>query len=182
MRLLHTRYTTQQCMDAGRPFSTVAALLGELAAAWLDAIGLLQNLQASARGTQGIDFFLALVRFLRVLRIFRLFQLGSRVSSEVNSRLMALACTLLSLIMISASLFLEIETAFGVSRAAAGRAVRCRTYQLGVPGLLAVGAAAPLLTCGSACCRTSIRTSPIIKPFTGALSQQPPLVSCMTQV
>lgn len=72
-------------------------------------------LQANARGAQGIDFFVALVRFLRMLRIFCLFQLGRRVTSEINSRLMTLVCTLLSLIMISASLFLEIETSYGVS-------------------------------------------------------------------
>jgi hypothetical protein len=98
----------------------------------------------AALSTQGIDFFLALVRFLRVLRIFRLFQLGSRVSSEVNSRLMALACTLLSLIMISASLFLEIETTYGVSRATASMAARCCMSQLVLSRAPRLGAATTL--------------------------------------
>jgi len=61
--------------------------------------------------------FEAMVRVLRVLRVFRIFRLGRRLHSEVQARLLMLACTLAAIIVTAASLFYEIETRFGVSTA-----------------------------------------------------------------
>jgi hypothetical protein len=63
----------------------------------------------------------ALVRVLRVLRVFRIFRLGRRMHSEVQARLLMLACTLAAIIVTAAALFYEIETRFGVRRTVQGR-------------------------------------------------------------
>jgi hypothetical protein len=55
-----------------------------------------------------------MVRVLRVLRVFRIFRVGRRLHSEVQARLLMLACTLAAIIVTAAALFYEIETRFGV--------------------------------------------------------------------
>ncbi|KAI8466030.1 MAG: hypothetical protein J3K34DRAFT_524876 [Monoraphidium minutum] len=57
-----------------------------------------------------LDIIERMLRLLRILRVFRIFRLGKRIKSEIHSRLLTLAFTLLAILVAAAGFFYEVET------------------------------------------------------------------------